>query len=150
MGSRGPARVPLSTLKARGSWLAKTRDDAPTVEGPPEPPPWMEPKAQPFWDYILTIVHSSVLSKQDGPHIAELAMEFARREELKAEIAKCGGESMVMENGGVCWFAKMIRESSNRIDKLLSKLGMTPADRSTVAAAPAADKGRIGKFVGVA
>lgn len=150
LGARGPARTPLSTLKARGSWLAKTRDDAPTVEGAPEPPPWMQQDAMPQWEYVLSLIHPSVLTKQDGPHIAELAMDLKQRDDLKAQIAKLGGEAVCIEMPGAWRMVTLVRDISTRIDRLLGKLGMTPADRSHVAAAPTADKGKVGRFVGVA
>ena len=150
MGSRGPARTPLSTLKARGSTLRYEREDAPVLDGTPEPPPWMPAEARPYWDYVLTIVHPSILAKQDGPHLAELSMELQKREEVKEKLAKLGGEIAIAEKKGVRWAVKLIREMSVRIDKLYARLGMNPADRSTVAPAASANKGKVGKFVGVA
>lgn len=106
--------------------------------------------AVPFWEYVLTIIHPSVLAKQDGPHIAELAMDLAKREEMKKRLNEHGGEAAAVENPEVWRLVKLIRDISTRIDRLFAKLGMTPADRSHVAAAPGATKGKVQKFVGVA
>lgn len=147
----GPPRIPKVLLEARGSTLASSREDMPTIEGRPEPPKWMDKAARPYWKWIVCNAHPSVLVKCDAGHIQLVAESWLLYEQACAEIAK-GGLFSVSRTGAEYQRPVVgIRNNAwKQVVAGLAKLGMNPSDRSNVAAAPEANKGRIGKFVAVA
>lgn len=114
----GRPRTPSNILELRGSHK-KHPERARERENEPEPkagigpaPDWMQAPEMVVWDYLVGIAPVGVLGDSDRAYL-EIAVE------LLALKRRVGVENMES--------AKL-----NRLETMLSKLGLNPADRSRV------------------
>lgn len=148
-----PNKVPLAILRARGSKNACRigRHEPAVIEGNPDPPEWLLEAAKPYFEEILELAPPHVMSKTDGLHVVMLAEAFADYARAKQMIQE-HGELDTAKSGALYPHPAvgMKNKAHARVVAGLSKLGMNPSDRSNVAAAPEAKKGKVGKFLGIA
>ena len=78
MGRRGKPPVPTAILKARGSWIAKTRTGEPEQDiDAPDCPTWLSDSAKEVWYQIVPqLIAMRVLSRIDGVDLARYCDAF--------------------------------------------------------------------------
>lgn len=134
MGLRGPPKTPTHTLKVRGSWRAKERQNEPevAVEVPPAPS-WLKEDSVRYWDEIAPMLEGMRLIGK--PYSVALGMladalaDYVKRSDQAAETPEC-----VETAKGV--FAHPIHgmkeKAWHRVMKAIREFGLSPASVASV------------------
>lgn len=150
MGKRGPRPTPTKTLKARGSWLAKSREKAGEIdppEGIPDCPTWVPGDVREWWQELtqqLAAVH--LLTKQDRLTLALLVDAIHQYLQLRG-IVESEGYTSESVNGGICAHpaAAQMSKAWERVLKAAREFGLSPASRAGLHASPGDSKSKDGK-----
>lgn len=142
MGQRGPAPTSKKTLKQRGSWLAKHREDDLEVEiSIPKPPASLCRESKAEWNRIVKVLKSKgVLSQLDRAGMTIMCQAWATDQKL----GKVLDEAKVFDPkkysdidfliGSEDW--KRVFSARQQVrgtwTALASRFGMTPADRPRI------------------
>ncbi len=140
---KGRKRTPTPVLAARGSWRAKTRPDEPIIEAKePDCPAHLDEGAQIEWARVVPLLMAMrVLSPADRGVVAVYCMAYSRWQRAETEIA-AGGHVVTLSGGRQLqspWLG-IATKAMEQVHKLSAELGITPASRSRVSAAPDGDK----------
>lgn len=146
MGKRGPKKIPTLVLRNRGSWLAGTRQNEPKlpVEAP-EPPEWLAGEAKAEWERITPIlIAAGVISQADRAILTCYCQAWAGYLEACKFCVDKGGKPLVLiktSNGNLIQNPAIgVRNTMwQQVKAAAACLGITPADRSNVRAAPKAE-----------
>lgn len=132
MGRRGPAQTPTAILAARGSWLAKTRQDEPIAAGAPLRPAWLTGAAEiEAWNFVCPLIAGmNVAGAADTNAIARYCRLFARWRECEDFVTKHG---MTDENFKEYPQVGRAARLADQLLKLEQQFGMTPSARAAMA-----------------
>lgn len=135
MGKRGPRPTPTDELAKRGSWRAKTADRVNEVviaalDGAPEPPSWLSPRAVGIWvDHAAAACDSGLLTPLDVGAFAMYCDLLAKYLDARDDVNKRGytieTEQRIMANPSV----KAMNEAAGLVHRFLREIGHTPASR---------------------
>lgn len=133
MGARGPQPTPTSTLKLRGSWRAKTRQNEPQfAAGVPVCPKWITGEARREWRRILPQLEAAgLLTAADLAALAAYCDAWADFCEASAAVRKalapkgCGFVEAIRR--GLLSAKRAAREA---LLKAADRFGLSPATRS--------------------
>ena len=121
MAGRGPAPTPTAILKARGSWLAKTRPDEPKPERSlPTCPSWLPKEAKTEWNRIV-------------PELDKLGLLTAIDRAALAAYCQAWSDFREAVEGD------SLRDRDTAAKRLINaaaQFGLSPAARARVQAAP--------------
>jgi len=139
MGKRGVPRTPTAVLRARGSWLAKTRDGEPQATGEPVAPSWMMAEAQAAWDQIIpALANMGVAKGVDANALSRYCTIFARWRECEEFLIRHGTTFPLKNSEGKLVEVKefpQVGRSGRLADQLLrleQQFGMTPSARANL------------------
>jgi P27 family predicted phage terminase small subunit len=141
MGRHGPKPLPTSTLKQRGSWLAKTRSDEPKpAHKLPPCPAWVSAEARKYWKDIGSVLDGmKVMTVADRVALGLLADALARYVALKQAVygtAKEAGTGLLSVNGSGTLMrhpmALLMAEAWEQVLKACREFGLTPSSRTGV------------------
>lgn len=143
MGARGPAPTKKRELRERGSWLAKHRPpDLELPTGAPEKPAKMKGEAAAEWDRVVPLLASKgALSPGDRAALIVLCEAWADYVTLGRRLAKVTTGPVDERK-----IQTMRQDAYARLVAMLTRFGLTPADRARVKvpeAAPVAGKARF-------
>jgi P27 family predicted phage terminase small subunit len=136
MGARGPARTPTTLLAARGSALAKGRQQTEPGDevAAPEMPPGLSEAAAAHWDYIVPkLLARRTISPADVGFLAVMCIEFAEYMEAQAELQSIKGQKYdghLMDHPRV-----RMKSAFERYSKSAVQFGLSPAAKSRVTVA---------------
>ena len=144
MGRRGPARTPTETLKIRGSWLAKVREKTePKIQpGRMIPPAWLSKPAKAVWKKTLEVTPPGMITPADYVLLEMFCDAVAEWEALARAIEPLKQLQKSLSGGLTLHPLSILKNRANaNVRALAAKLGLSPADRSSVqlVAALAAD-----------
>ncbi len=129
----GPKKTPTKILALRGSWIANTRKDEPSLPtGIPECPEWVTGKARKFWSQISPLIDSLRVSTQvDGVAIGLLVNALALYLDAKKIVDVCGIISITdkcteFQNPAV----GVMNNAWDRVMKACREFGLTPSARA--------------------
>lgn len=152
MGKRGPKPIPTVVLKLRGSKDAGRRraGEVEPQPGIPEPPDWFTAIELEVWHQTIASLSQTpgLLTVVDRDALASYCEAWGEFHEARAEIA-AHGATCISEKGGAYQHPAVGRKNSalERIRKLGSDFGMTPASRTSVkVSAPPAESESKKKF----
>lgn len=122
-----------------GEWT----DDS-VANGKPKKPTWLKGDAATAWKLIVESMHPDVLKRVDTLLLSAACKWWARWREYDRQLDDPEYDTYkVMVQAGVCW---------KSFDKALSKLGLSPVDRSKLRISPQEQtgdgKGRFFKVCG--
>ena len=146
MAKRGPKRIPTITLRNRGSWRASGRQSEPRlpVEAP-EPPETLAGEARAEWDRIVPrLIDAGVITAVDRAILVAYCETWAEYNAVWKSCLDDKGdyEPVIKTDKGnrVQNPATGLRNKlRHQLKDLAGCLGITPADRSSVKAAPKAE-----------
>lgn len=151
MGKRGPKPRTRETLRLMGSSEQYRRKaEVPLVEGDPVIPKWLPKSARPHWDFwVGHLRNQSVLSPAWYVGLAQYVSAIVEWEELEKQCVKAMADGEVMQEtvtGSVVpnpVFA--LRDKAwERVKKIGTEFGYTPAAKPGVRAEPGLPKNRKG------
>jgi P27 family predicted phage terminase small subunit len=146
MGSRGPAPKPTARKKLEGTYR---KDRAPKHEARPEsgvpaPPEWLPDGARAEWNRIVPEMERIGLATGvDYWALVAYCEAFDRYQQLGEKIALMDGDRYQVSESGWRQAQPEVAEQKELVDrmaKLASKLGISPADRTKVEALPRRDE----------
>lgn len=164
MGKRGPARVPVEILEARGSQLVSRRKKA--AEGVVKLdvgsgqgkkvvmrcPAWLDRRGKDIWkEMVAKLERMRVLAESDRHALAQLCNGLSKIERLERELRKTG-ESVVTAQGQLQRhpLVGVLGQVEAHTYRLMCQFGLTPSTRSNVRAVmsedPAPKEGKIHYF----
>lgn len=139
MGERGPARIPTNMLKARGSWLAKTRESEPKPKaGKPQRPKWMSEYAKSMWKWMIEqLIDMEVMTLADRNALTSYCQLWGRWRKAEEYLMEHGTSYEYTDKMGNVTYkpypqVNEAKSLSDSILKLSREFGMTPAARSRV------------------
>lgn len=135
MGTRGPARTPTATLRARGSWRATARGDEPQPTGElPPAPDWLCDSAKLIYEALRGNAGIAALcTAADVSSVAHLSDCLDTMNRCKS--AETVWEPFITGNGaaGLHPLQKLWIEASAQATKLEQQLGFNPSGRAGLA-----------------
>ena len=138
MGKRGPAKTPTPILKARGSWLAATRNGEPQPDnGEPPCPEWLAAAALDAWQYLAPKLEAmGVLTRIDGNALSRYC-ELWGRWQKAADFLREHGDVYPAKDaeGRVTGFEQwpqvnIVAKLGGELHRLEQQFGLTPASRA--------------------
>lgn len=118
----------------------KPKQTAPTTAPPPEPPMPLAPAARAKWDQLVADLRDrGEWSDRDRHALAVLADSLATYEQAATHIAEHGAVVLSPRGEAVkSPFVTVQNQAFERIHRLASAFGLTPASRATIKTPPPA------------
>ncbi|NOT01786.1 MAG: phage terminase small subunit P27 family [Phycisphaerales bacterium] len=155
MGRRGPAPTPTNILRARDSWLAKTRDGEPhPPPGRPPCPAWLNEDAKKMWRVLVRQLDSmNVLTRFDGNSLGRYCALWARWVKMQQFLDQNGSVYPTKNDRGVVTgfrrFPQTIVEArlADQLLRMEQEFGLTPSARTRIRVGDAMnDEGSLEAF----
>jgi P27 family predicted phage terminase small subunit len=122
--------------------------------GVPDAPPYLSDKARAAWDYIAPIVRDmGVLTEADGPALANLCETLAELREARQALAERQALTYATETESGSKIHRsypenaLVSDLDKRVKSWFAAFGLTPADRSRVAAGKKEDENPFAEFM---
>lgn len=140
MAGIGPPPTPTAILKARGSWLPRTRKKEPQLgKGVPQCPSWLDADAKKAWKDLVPVLDGmGVLTKAEKRALArycDLSVEYER---LAIFVAEHGSTYPIKNADGavqrLCQFPQAVRKMAlaDVLLRLEQQFGLTPSARTRI------------------
>lgn len=144
MGARGPRPKPIEAKVLQGTFRpdrAPKNPACPPVELPGAPA-WLPAAAKREWNRVgALLLEARLVSKLDLGVLAIYCCALADMEWARREMAKPGGRVMKLKGGyrQVAPAVSIYQQATERLRQAAAELGLSPAARARVEAAPPDD-----------
>lgn len=134
MGKRGPQPKASKIKRLEGQHESQIQPEGPKCELPPEPPHALGEIASAIWSRIMSVTPPGLITAMDETTLTLYCETWETRERLKQTLSKTlirkGSTGQRVIDPGVV----QIDRATDKLVKLGAKLGLSPADRNSLAA----------------